>query len=293
MAAGALVGGIISALGAGASALSGGLSGRAGRKAARYTADTQYRTAMESMNLQNSANRDLAQYQNEYNTEMWNRQNEYNSPAAQMQRYKAAGLNPSLMYSQGSPGLAGSPEPAASYAPDYSMYQSRSGRGGVTFQHPDYGRIVSGLIGTLSQLEDLRSKSLSNEASSLQNTYLGDSLNVRNLNSWNKFYWSGGIPSADTFSNISKARYDQLLGQRDYTVNSVNDLLSRTSLTKEQIKNAGFSRRLMSSQASHLDLMMEEFRRTERAWTDILGKWKKPLFGLSDVLTKSLPSFLK
>lgn len=30
----------------------------------------------------------------------WNMQNEYNSPAAQMERYKAAGLNPNLIYGQ-------------------------------------------------------------------------------------------------------------------------------------------------------------------------------------------------
>lgn len=30
----------------------------------------------------------------------WNRQNEYNSPAAQMERFKAAGLNPNLIYGQ-------------------------------------------------------------------------------------------------------------------------------------------------------------------------------------------------
>ncbi|AXH75117.1 MAG: DNA pilot protein [Microviridae sp.] len=30
----------------------------------------------------------------------WNRQNEYNSPAAQMQRYKEAGLSPNLIYGQ-------------------------------------------------------------------------------------------------------------------------------------------------------------------------------------------------
>lgn len=33
-----------------------------------------------------------------------NQQNRYNSPAAQMQRYKMAGLNPNLIYSQGNPG---------------------------------------------------------------------------------------------------------------------------------------------------------------------------------------------
>ena len=32
--------------------------------------------------------------------EDWNRQNEYNSPEAQMRRFKAAGLNPNLIYGQ-------------------------------------------------------------------------------------------------------------------------------------------------------------------------------------------------
>lgn len=58
--------------------------------------------------------KDLEQWnrQNEWNLSMWNKQNEYNSPAQQMARYKAAGLNPNLIYGQGSPGLA-SPMPQA------------------------------------------------------------------------------------------------------------------------------------------------------------------------------------
>lgn len=41
-----------------------------------------------------------------YNERMWNLNNEYNSPAAQMQRYSDAGLNPNLVYGQGSNGNA-------------------------------------------------------------------------------------------------------------------------------------------------------------------------------------------
>lgn len=36
----------------------------------------------------------------------WNRNNEYNSPKAQMSRFKDAGLNPQLIYGQGTPGNA-------------------------------------------------------------------------------------------------------------------------------------------------------------------------------------------
>ncbi|WP_342990022.1 MULTISPECIES: hypothetical protein [Bacteroides] len=62
---------------------------------------------------ENQANRDwnlnLAKLQNQWNIDQWNRENAYNSPSAQMARYKAAGLNPDLIYGQ--PNLsAASPE---------------------------------------------------------------------------------------------------------------------------------------------------------------------------------------
>lgn len=42
----------------------------------------------------------LKQQEQAYNLELWKLQNEYNSPAAQMQRYQDAGLNPNLIYGQ-------------------------------------------------------------------------------------------------------------------------------------------------------------------------------------------------
>ncbi|MBQ8501023.1 MAG: hypothetical protein IJ494_01780 [Bacteroides sp.] len=42
----------------------------------------------------------LARQQNQWNIEQWNRENAYNSPTAQMSRFKAAGLNPDLIYGQ-------------------------------------------------------------------------------------------------------------------------------------------------------------------------------------------------
>ena len=49
-------------------------------------------------------NKSMAQYQNSENLKQWNRQNAYNDPSAQMERLKAAGLNPNLVY--GTPGAA-------------------------------------------------------------------------------------------------------------------------------------------------------------------------------------------
>ncbi len=69
----------------------------------------------------NKAQADLAKYQNEWNLEMWNRQNDYNSPVSQMQRYQDAGLNPNLIYSQGTPGNATDSPTAAT--PDMQVEQ--------------------------------------------------------------------------------------------------------------------------------------------------------------------------
>ena len=60
----------------------------------------------------NSANMKLAEYKYDRDLDMWNRQNAYNSPEAQMRRYAQAGLNPNLIYGQGSSGNASS-------APDF------------------------------------------------------------------------------------------------------------------------------------------------------------------------------
>lgn len=51
-------------------------------------------------------NRANMNYQDYYNLKYWNMQNAYNHPAAQMQRFREAGLNPNLIYSQQN--LAGS-----------------------------------------------------------------------------------------------------------------------------------------------------------------------------------------
>lgn len=59
--------------------------------------------------MANAANERMQHEQNKWNLEQWNRNNVYNSPAAQMQRFKAAGLNPDLMYQQGTPGISSAP----------------------------------------------------------------------------------------------------------------------------------------------------------------------------------------
>lgn len=68
---------------------------------------------LQAVRETNAANAELAKYNWEQQKEMWNAQNAYNTPSAQMARYRDAGLNPNLIYGQGSSGNSPSiPSPA-------------------------------------------------------------------------------------------------------------------------------------------------------------------------------------
>lgn len=68
-------------------------------------------TGMVAQNSANKANMKLAQYAFDRNVEMWNMQNAYNAPEAQMERLKAAGLNPNLVYGSGAVANNSGPTP--------------------------------------------------------------------------------------------------------------------------------------------------------------------------------------
>lgn len=109
-----------SALGAAATAspigaISAGV-GAVGSIANSLMSNSSSRKAMrqqtEMMRRQASLQQDMMKYQNDLNISNWNLQNAYNTPAAQMQRYKDAGLNTNLIYG-GSGAVAGNAESAS------------------------------------------------------------------------------------------------------------------------------------------------------------------------------------
>lgn len=78
-------------------------------------------TNMQNRRSQNAANRlnyQMQQEQNAWNEKMWHMNNEYNTPANQMKRLLAAGLNPDLMY--GNPGQGTSAAPAQGTTPSHA-----------------------------------------------------------------------------------------------------------------------------------------------------------------------------
>lgn len=60
----------------------------------------QRKTSKENVAAQNAHNMELARYNASQNLALWEKANQYNAPAMQMERFKAAGLNPNLIYGQ-------------------------------------------------------------------------------------------------------------------------------------------------------------------------------------------------
>lgn len=113
-------------------------------------------------------------YQRQYKDSLafWNMQNQYNTPQAQMQRFQDAGLNPNLVYGQGSSGNASAPNvpttPSGQFnTPDFS------GIGAILPQFMDmeikqatYDNLLTDNTVKLEQAELLRAQ----RASTLQGT---------------------------------------------------------------------------------------------------------------------------
>lgn len=70
------------------------------------TTSMQNKANRQMAQEQNLKNMELSRYQYEMQKKAYDEANLYNTPSAQMQRYKDAGLNPNLIYGQGSSGNA-------------------------------------------------------------------------------------------------------------------------------------------------------------------------------------------
>lgn len=76
-----------------------------------FVANNQSNKAQERQNRENNAFIDQQNKANrDFQMDMWNKTNEYNTPSQQMQRFKEAGLNPNLMYGQGTSGVTTAPQ---------------------------------------------------------------------------------------------------------------------------------------------------------------------------------------
>lgn len=114
--------------------------------------------AIVSVIIQSSQNKKIAEYQADRNEQYLQEQNEYNTPANQMDRFSAAGLNPALIYGQGSPGNQSAPLSFPDIKP--ADFQGAGAAVG--------GSIIQGLQTKLmqAQIRNVESKTIESQAKS-------------------------------------------------------------------------------------------------------------------------------
>lgn len=151
----------------------------------------------------------------------WHMQNAYNDPSAQMERLIAAGLNPNLMYGQGTVGnSSGDPRAASVQQPKFET------------PHVDFGSVVqsamqtkqlqANIARTEAETERIRSQTYSNDFKNQVNDLIGipemasryriasEKLQIENskmeaeFNAWAAGAFDG-LPSTDRNSPIAKA----------------------------------------------------------------------------------------
>lgn len=137
----------------------------------------QIRAQQEENRKNREYNLMLARTQNQWNIEQWQRENDYNSPTAQMSRFRAAGLNPNLIYGQSNP-AASSPtltSGAASSPTDMSAIGNKRNFGQAMQEmlnmEMQKAQIEAIKAGTEKTKEDTKNVTASTEALTIDNMY--------------------------------------------------------------------------------------------------------------------------
>lgn len=193
--------------------------------------------------------KELAQFNNDLAVENWKMQNAYDSPAAQMQRYQEAGLNPNLIYGQQNTGgtiQSGS----ASFDADSMVPNEGKAVRGIADAIATYQNIRSmqiqnqnaNLVGDLTR-EDIKAKQLSNQVSESIMPYLieGKALGVQDQT------------FKVMYQNI--ATYNKTLREIDTEIEKAINLRSKTKVSDrtydklgEDIENLKKQREVMQAQ---------------------------------------------
>lgn len=97
----------------------------------RAEEDRKYQSQLSEWEWQR--NLEATQSQREWDLAMWNRQNEYNDPASQIERYKAAGINPNLIMGQGGISAGNASAAPSTSLPRYTARESKMSKSFLDF----------------------------------------------------------------------------------------------------------------------------------------------------------------
>lgn len=126
--------------------------------------------------IDNLINRGETKKQNErdrqFQLDMWNNTNTYNSPAAQMERLKAAGLNPNLVYGNGATTTASNITPTASKPiPSTQLGSSINSYVDLTQKQLQNDLVASQIFNNGLLAEDIRTRAAKNVSSSYESQF--------------------------------------------------------------------------------------------------------------------------
>ncbi|UCS96051.1 MAG: DNA pilot protein [Microviridae sp.] len=206
----AIAGGIAAIGSAAASATQAGSVAIGGRKKQKRA----FQYNQELQRQQYEANSALMKQQMDYSRRMWDLENEYNSPASQMQRYRDAGLNPALMYSQGDSGNAGSVGGYDSQPVDYTAFRD-------TPQYDSRAEVIGKTLGGMAQAiqllqdvrfreEKIRGQEIQNNIASTEAVYRDEKLMLGNLSKRQGYYLKGGDYDANDTQEIHRLLMERL-----------------------------------------------------------------------------------
>lgn len=210
-------------------------------------------TADLASNLwQNAMNARMSKAQRKWNLEMWNRQNAYNTPAAQMQRYRDAGLNPNLAVSGGNPGNASQ----APQAEKYTMEGPKSSRD-VASELGKYQNISASKTGQELQFQQTQSEMLRQTLLHVQTQIAENTKRLQDLN----------IPFTDMKNTKTLMSMDQKWRQGKTEWESK---MATKSLIEEQAGLYRLRKLLLAQQISQMTVLNKYLPASQL--TNIIGK---------------------
>lgn len=145
------------------------------------------RTAKRNTDMTIKANKEMAEYQYSKDLEMWNRGNVYNAPEAQMERLKAAGLNPNMVYGGGAAGAAGTSGQLPKYnAPTLNYnYEAPVHPGQLLGMYQDFQIRQAQANNLVEQNKILKHEA---EIKKYEEQFRADTLIPRSEMEWEKYY---------------------------------------------------------------------------------------------------------
>lgn len=220
----------------GNSLISGGagiISGLFGALGQNVAIDKQIKAQQEENEKNRMYNFNLAQLQNKWNLEQWNRENEYNSPAQQMARLKAAGLNPDMMYQNGTSGLTAASSPSMTAgAPSSPVDMSALGQK-RTIGDAIHQGLQDALVG--AQIDVMKSEARKNNAQAGGQEITNETLGQINQATFYKIVADAGLSREQT--RVAEKTGDMLISQKQHFDKLIEEIDSKIDLNNANIAN--------------------------------------------------------